>query len=47
MTAGAAGITMGRNIFGADDPQAMTAALAAIIHDDATVKEALDILHRT
>jgi class I fructose-bisphosphate aldolase/fructose-bisphosphate aldolase/2-amino-3,7-dideoxy-D-threo-hept-6-ulosonate synthase len=47
VTAGAAGITMGRNIFGADDPQAMTAALAAIIHDDATVKEALDILHRT
>jgi class I fructose-bisphosphate aldolase/fructose-bisphosphate aldolase/2-amino-3,7-dideoxy-D-threo-hept-6-ulosonate synthase len=46
MTAGAAGITMGRNIFEADDPQAMTAALAAIIHDDASVKEALDILHR-
>ena len=46
MEAGAAGATIGRNIFGAQDPEAMTAALSAIIHQDATVEEALAILHR-
>jgi DhnA family fructose-bisphosphate aldolase class Ia len=44
MEAGAAGATIGRNIFQADDPQAMTAALSAIIHADASVDEALAIL---
>lgn len=47
MMAGAAGITMGRNIFESDDPEAMTAALSAIIHDDASVEEALAIWGRT
>jgi fructose-bisphosphate aldolase/2-amino-3,7-dideoxy-D-threo-hept-6-ulosonate synthase len=37
---------MGRNVFESDDPQAMTAALAAIIHDDASVEEALAIWGR-
>ncbi len=46
MEAGAAGATIGRNIFGAEDPEAMTAALAAIIHQDASVEEALSILRR-
>lgn len=43
MNAGACGITMGRNIFESDDPRAMTAALAAIIHQGASVEEALAI----
>ncbi len=46
MDAGAAGGTIGRNIFESDDPQAMTAAIAAIIHNDASVDEAMDILNR-
>ena len=43
LIAGAAGITMGRNIFESDDPRAMTAALAALIHQDALVEEAIEI----
>jgi fructose-bisphosphate aldolase, class I len=46
MQAGAAGGTIGRNIFESEDPQAMTAAIAAIIHKDASVAEALAILRR-
>ena len=42
MDAGAVGITMGRNIWGHDNVTAMTRALAAIIHDDASV----DAAHR-
>ncbi len=44
--AGAAGVAIGRNIFQADDPAAMTAALSAIIHRDASVEQALAILGR-
>lgn len=40
MDAGAVGITMGRNIWGHDNVAGMTAALAAIIHDDASVDAA-------
>ncbi len=43
---GAAGVTMGRNIWESDDPQAMTAALAAMIHEDASVEAALKIWGR-
>lgn len=43
--AGAAGVAVGRNIFQADDPAAMTAAIAALIHDDASLEEALGILN--
>jgi DhnA family fructose-bisphosphate aldolase class Ia len=43
LTEGAAGITMGRNIFESDDPERMTAALSAIVHDDASVDEAMAI----
>ncbi len=42
--AGAAGVAIGRNIFAADDPAAMTAAVAAILHEDATVEEALRLV---
>jgi DhnA family fructose-bisphosphate aldolase class Ia len=44
LTAGGAGVAIGRNIFQADDPAAMTAAVAAILHQDASVDEALAIL---
>lgn len=41
---GAKGIDMGRNIWQSDHPVAMLKALRAIVHDRATVPEALDIL---
>jgi DhnA family fructose-bisphosphate aldolase class Ia len=41
---GAAGVAIGRNIFQADDPTAMTAAVAAILHQGADVDEALGLL---
>ncbi len=44
MQAGAAGVAMGRNIFQAKDPAAMTRAVAAIIHGGASVEEALAAL---
>jgi DhnA family fructose-bisphosphate aldolase class Ia len=46
MDAGASGATIGRNIFESDDPEAMTAALSAIIHQEASVEDALAILRR-
>jgi DhnA family fructose-bisphosphate aldolase class Ia len=42
--AGGAGVAIGRNIFQADDPAAMAAAVAAILHRGASVEEALGIL---
>ena len=42
--AGGAGVAIGRNIFQADDPAAMTAAVAAILHHGASVDEAFNIL---
>jgi DhnA family fructose-bisphosphate aldolase class Ia len=42
--AGAAGVAVGRNIFQAPDPEAMTAAVAAVLHRGASVDEALAIL---
>jgi DhnA family fructose-bisphosphate aldolase class Ia len=41
---GARGVAIGRNIFQADNPAAMTAAIAALIHADAMVDEALALL---
>ncbi len=41
---GAHGIDMGRNIWQSDHPVAMLKALRAIVHDKATVREALDLL---
>lgn len=44
--AGASGVAIGRNIFGAENPTAMTAAVAAILHHNATVDEAVALLER-
>ncbi len=41
--AGAAGVDMGRNIFQSSNPVAMIKAVRAIVHEDATPKEAFDI----
>jgi len=41
---GARGVAIGRNIFQAENPAAMTAAVAALIHEDATVNQAAAIL---
>ncbi len=43
---GAHGIDMGRNIWQSDHPVAMLQALRAIVHEKATVREALDVLER-
>lgn len=42
---GAVGVAIGRNIFQADDPGAMTSAVAALIHKNATVDEAMQIIN--
>jgi DhnA family fructose-bisphosphate aldolase class Ia len=42
MDNGAAGVAMGRNLWGHPDPGRITAALAAIIHENASVDEALE-----
>jgi len=44
LDAGAQGVAIGRNIFQADDPRAMTAAIVALIHEDASVDDAMVIL---
>jgi 3-hydroxy-5-phosphonooxypentane-2,4-dione thiolase len=41
---GAAGIDMGRNIWQSDHPVAMIRSLRAIVHERATVREALELL---
>jgi DhnA family fructose-bisphosphate aldolase class Ia len=41
---GASGVAIGRNIWQAENPAAMTAAVAAIVHKNASVDEALEIL---
>ncbi len=41
---GASGVAIGRNIWQSENPAAMTAAVAAILHHGATVDEALQIL---
>lgn len=44
MDAGGAGMTAGRNIWGAPDPAAMVRALRAVIHDGANPGDALKLL---
>jgi DhnA family fructose-bisphosphate aldolase class Ia len=44
LRAGAVGVAIGRNIFQADNPRAMTAAVAALLHHNATIDEALHLL---
>jgi class I fructose-bisphosphate aldolase len=40
MKAGAAGLSFGRNVFQHDNPESMSRALAAIVHDGASAKDA-------
>lgn len=42
--AGGRGVSIGRNVFQAKDPTAMVAAISAIVHGNASVKDALEIL---
>jgi fructose-bisphosphate aldolase / 2-amino-3,7-dideoxy-D-threo-hept-6-ulosonate synthase len=44
MKAGAAGLSIGRNIFQCDNPTQIAKALSAIVHENATVEQALKIL---
>jgi fructose-bisphosphate aldolase/2-amino-3,7-dideoxy-D-threo-hept-6-ulosonate synthase len=41
MDAGGAGVSMGRTIFQHDNPEAITRAVSAVVHDDASAEEAL------
>jgi DhnA family fructose-bisphosphate aldolase class Ia len=47
MDAGAAGVVIGRNVWQAASPTGMTRALAALVHRDASVDDALHILHES
>lgn len=42
--AGGAGVAIGRNIFQANDPVAMLKAVSSVVHEDATVAEAMRLL---
>jgi len=42
MDAGAAGVSMGRSIFQHEDPEAITEAISAVVHDDAAASAALE-----
>ena len=44
MKAGAAGLSIGRNVFQCDNPTLIAKALSAIVHENATVEQALKIL---
>ena len=44
LAAGAAGVVIGRNIWGHANPRAMVTALGRIIHQSASVAEALEIV---
>ena len=44
LRAGASGVAIGRNIFQADDPAAMTAAVGALLHNNATVDKAAALI---
>ncbi|EJN60687.1 fructose-bisphosphate aldolase / 2-amino-3,7-dideoxy-D-threo-hept-6-ulosonate synthase [Halogranum rubrum] len=43
MDAGAAGVSMGRSIFQHDDPEAIASTVSAIIHDDRSAEDALEL----
>ncbi len=43
MDAGGAGVSMGRTVFQHDDPEAMARAVSAVVHDDRSAAEALEI----
>ena len=46
LAAGAMGVAVGRNIFQADHPARMTAAIASLIHQNAEVDEAMEMLSK-
>lgn len=46
LQAGGVGVAVGRNIFQADNPAQMTAAVASLIHHDGSVEDAMEILQR-
>jgi len=41
MDGDAAGVSMGRSIFQHEDPEGIARAVSAVVHDDASVDEAL------
>ena len=43
MDAGGAGVSMGRSIFQHENPEAITRAVSAVIHDDADTETALEV----
>ncbi len=45
MDCGAAGVSMGRNVWESEDPVALIRAICRIVHDDASVEVALRELH--
>ena len=47
MKAGSAGLSIGRNVFQHKNPTLMVKALVAIVHDGASVEQALKILGET
>jgi 3-hydroxy-5-phosphonooxypentane-2,4-dione thiolase len=46
VTQGAAGVDMGRNIFQSDDPIAMVKAVRAVVHENATPKDAFKLYQK-
>jgi fructose-bisphosphate aldolase / 2-amino-3,7-dideoxy-D-threo-hept-6-ulosonate synthase len=44
MDAGAAGTSIGRNVFQHENPSGIVSALSAMVHGDASVDEAMTIL---
>jgi DhnA family fructose-bisphosphate aldolase class Ia len=47
LDAGAAGVVIGRNVWQSPSPTGMTQALAALVHRDASVDDALHFLHES
>jgi class I fructose-bisphosphate aldolase len=45
LDAGAAGLSIGRNVFGADNVPQLCRALAGIVHEGKGVKDAVDLMH--
>lgn len=44
MDAGGAGVSIGRNVFQHPDPERMVKAISLIVHEKATVKEAMEVV---
>jgi DhnA family fructose-bisphosphate aldolase class Ia len=45
LDAGGAGLSVGRNVFGADNVPRLCRALAGIVHDGLGVADAVDLMH--